>query len=723
MRALLCCFIIIAIGLAAQAGTTSGLPAVTSAVVFGPNKNKELLAGPEQPQDAAAWLAAALDHRRAVQAQMKAARGDFSDPYAEPALQWAQRSFIQPQMMAHDRYFYDPVKRRYTVDRYLKDLKRRYGGIDSVLVWPTYPNIGVDNRNQFDLWRDMPGGVDGLRKMVADFHRRGVRVLMPIMYWDHGTRDEGLPMEQGLANFAALIGADGLNGDTMSPVPREFYTASLQAGRPLALEPENGLREEIQALAWNVLSWGYWWPYQPVPGVDRYKFIEPRHLTHVCDRWAHNRTDMLQYAFFNGDGYESWENVWGIWNGVTPRDAEALRRISAIYRALPEGLFSADYQPFAPTLQPGVFATRFPGKEVTLWTFINRTSNTLAGAQIQVPNKPGTRFFDLWRGAEIKPEIMFGGTVTLSFVMEAHGYGAVAATKSPDKSLRTLLAGMKHRAHIQLGNLSAEWRSLPQQIVEIPPTRPAAAAPEGMVLIPAATFDFETRGVMIEKSDGVDVQFPWEDKPGLEHQHQLEINAFYMDRTPVTCAQFKRFLEATRYRPKDDHNFLRGWNGDNFPEGWAKKPVTWVSIEDARAYAKWAGKRLPHAWEWQYSAQGTDGRPFPWGKEKDRQRMPPFEQGREQGPPADVDAFPEGASPFGVLDLVGNVWQWTDEFQDEHTRAAILKGGSYYRPEKSHWYFPQAHEVNRHGKYLLLSPSIDRSATIGFRCVLDASRP
>jgi len=78
--------------------------------------------------------------------------------YDLPALQWTQSSFIQPQMMVHDRYFYDPVARRYTVDRYLDDLEKRYGGIDAVLIWPTYPNMGIDDRNQHDLIRSMPGG-------------------------------------------------------------------------------------------------------------------------------------------------------------------------------------------------------------------------------------------------------------------------------------------------------------------------------------------------------------------------------------------------------------------------------------------------------------------------------------------------------------------------------------------------------------------------------------
>lgn len=707
-------------GLASQAQPTVEAQRSIPAQVLKTNSFKELLVGPEKPEDFSGWLAGMRAYRQEMQSLLKSKGGDFPDPYAEPALQWAQRSFVQPQMMAHDRYFYDPVAGRYTVRRYLQDLNTRYGGIDSVLIWPTYPNIGVDNRNQFDLWRDMPGGVVGLRRMVAEFHRQGVRVLIPIMNWDHGTRDEGVPMAQRLAELAKDIGADGFNGDTMSPVGREFYSESLKLGHPLALEPEGGMGDKMEALAWNVLSWGYWWPYQPMPAVDRYKFIEPRHLTHVCDRWAHDRTEMLQHAFFNGDGYESWENVWGIWNGVTPRDAEVLRRISAIYRTLPALLISAEYEPFTPTMKKGVYATKFPGKNATLWTMINRAAAPITGAQIQVPFSPGMRFFDLWRGSELKAHVV-DGSATLSFELEPRGYGAVLATaSSPGKPVKKLLAAMRQRPQAALGDLSSEWKELPQRIVEIPRTQPAPRPPEGMVLVPAGTFQFEVEGVMIEKSEGVDVQYPWEDKPSLKHKHELSMKSFYIDKTPVTCAEFKRFLDATRYRPRDSHSFLRHWTSGSFPEGWARKPVTWVSLEDARAYAQWAGKRLPHEWEWQHAAQGSDRRLYPWGNEKDDRRVPPFEKGREQRPPTDVDAYPQGASPFGVLDLVGNVWQWTDEFRDEHTRAAILKGGSYYRPDKSGWYFPQARQLNQHGKYLLLAPCLDRSATIGFRCVVDA---
>lgn len=223
---------------------------------------------------------------------------------------------------------------------------------------------------------------------------------------------------------------------------------------------------------------------------------------------------------------------------------------------------------------------------------------------------------------------------------------------------------------------------------------------------------------------GVDVQYPWEDDARRTHDTVLDLKPFYIDRYPVTNADFKVFLDKAHYRPADAHNFLRDWRNRTFPAGWERKPVTWVSIEDARAYARWAGKRLPHEWEWQRAGRGDDGRLVPWGTEGKAGVRPDFEGGRILGPPGDVDAHPAGASPFGVMDLMGNVWQWTDEYRDDHTRAAVLVGGSHYRPQGSgwhfQWYFPRVERLDQHGKYLLMCPGKDRAGTIGFRCAADA---
>ena len=86
-----------------------------------------------------------------------------------------------------------------------------------------------------------------------------------------------------------------------------------------------------KALAWNVLTWGQY-KFDFAPKVDRL-LAGATSQVNISDRWNRDKTDDLQYAFFNGEGWESWENIWGIWNGITPRDAEATRRVATIERA------------------------------------------------------------------------------------------------------------------------------------------------------------------------------------------------------------------------------------------------------------------------------------------------------------------------------------------------------------------------------------------------------
>ena len=394
-----------------------------------------------------AWLEDVRHWRRERLIRM----GYSGAEYERPELKWTQSSFIQPQMMVEERYFYDPVAGKYTVDRYLDDLEKRYGGIDSVLIWHTYSNIGIDNRNQYDLLRDMPGGLEGLRQMIRDFHRRGVRVLFPIMLWDQGTRDVGIPNWEATAQAMAEIGADGLNGDTLDGVPRAFRLASDRTGHPIALEPEGGPADE--AVAWNNLTWGYW-KYPFIPMISRYKWLEPRHMVNVCDRWNHDKTDNLQYAFFNGVGYESWENIWGIWNQITPRDAEALRRVAKIERVFSSLLISPGWEPHTPTLRHGVFASKFPGQGQTLWTVVNRNEYDVAGRQISVAYQSGTHFYDVWHGVELRPEID-GATAMLSFEIEGHGFGAVLAAEGAPASgeAQKLLAEMHELSRTRLAHV------------------------------------------------------------------------------------------------------------------------------------------------------------------------------------------------------------------------------------------------------------------------------
>ena len=120
--------------------------------------------------------------------------------------------------MLHDRYLFDRETNAWTVDRYLDDVEERYGGIDSVLVWQFYPNSGVDDRNNFDMIKNLPGGMAGVQRMVAAFQERGVKVLWACFPWDHGTRNTGRAEYVDLVEIVIESGADGINVSTARPL-------------------------------------------------------------------------------------------------------------------------------------------------------------------------------------------------------------------------------------------------------------------------------------------------------------------------------------------------------------------------------------------------------------------------------------------------------------------------------------------------------------------------
>jgi gamma-glutamyl hercynylcysteine S-oxide synthase len=197
------------------------------------------------------------------------------------------------------------------------------------------------------------------------------------------------------------------------------------------------------------------------------------------------------------------------------------------------------------------------------------------------------------------------------------------------------------------------------------------------------------------------------------------LTPYAMDLTPVTNAQYAEFLKASGYKPKEPTNFLKHWCSGAPPANQEDHPVVYVDLGDARAYAQWAGKRLPTEQEWQCAAQGNDGRKYPWGKTEPKPQDDLCNGFGATTMP--VKQFPAGRSPFGIYDLCGNTWEWTEsERADGVNRFAILRGGSHYKLKGSHWYMDGGPQENSFGaKCLLTWPGLDRCATVGFRCVVD----
>ncbi len=246
----------------------------------------------------------------------------------------------------------------------------------------------------------------------------------------------------------------------------------------------------------------------------------------------------------------------------------------------------------------------------------------------------------------------------------------------------------------------------PWLVSEVVRTERVASLVSDMVLVPGTAID-------------VNVTAGDEFIPYPEVNMTVRIDSFLIDKYPVTNAQFFDFITNSGYKPADTTAYLRHWQSGTFKQGQDKYPVVYVSYEDIQAYTAWIGKRLPTQAEWQLAAQGTDNRKWPWGNDFHGTLCNnAFDR------PTPVDAFAKGQSPYGVADMVGNVWQLTNDIYFNGTNYfGIIRGGSYYKPESSWWYIqggPQ--QLDKTQIMLMVSPGFDRCATVGFRCVKDVDR-
>ncbi len=209
----------------------------------------------------------------------------------------------------------------------------------------------------------------------------------------------------------------------------------------------------------------------------------------------------------------------------------------------------------------------------------------------------------------------------------------------------------------------------------------------------------------------------------------MPVAAFYMDKHLVTYSHYEQFIKAGGYEEKqhwseEGRKFLEHYQytvPSTYPEEYLNRgqlPVTGVSWYEAEAYANWRGVRLPTAAEWTLACQGYNKQRYPWGNDFDfdaidyRIRLAPYPIGSRQ----------KNVSPFGVFDLVGNVWQWcADTYEGENFRSSVMPTGTRPGPQKilrgGGWMSLRKHFES---DYLYYDKPYHRLATYGFRCAKDA---
>ncbi len=215
--------------------------------------------------------------------------------------------------------------------------------------------------------------------------------------------------------------------------------------------------------------------------------------------------------------------------------------------------------------------------------------------------------------------------------------------------------------------------------------------------------------------------------------HTVFIQSFFLDVLPVTNAEFAAFLNSQGLKNQRGESFYDDQDNDarihlhhskwQADDGYAMHPVNEVSWIGAHDYCNWLKKRLPTEAEWEKAAKGTDGRKYPWGNTKPNNKLALY--GAAYNASAPVDAFPDGASPYGILDMAGNQWEWvssayhpypyrSDDGRENQTPGPIrsTRGGGHDSSEEEI-------TATQRGRNLSRNPKAGHH-NIGFRCALSA---
>lgn len=708
----------------------------------------------------------------------------FNDSlYQRKDLDWIRKSYVMHALMAWDGQFYDDKDNRYHLLDFLRYGKKLFGGDEVVCIWPTWPSLGIDQRNQFDLFRDLPGGLPRIKELADSMHTMDSYMFLCYNPWDESTRGEG--HLKGLYDILKETNADGMVLDTEGASSHDLQATADSVRPGIIMYPEGmAVPRDMQGVIAGRVHNAIYYP----PLLNLNKFIQPDFAIFRVTEVA--REPILRefsVAFFNGYGTEINMFPPGIPSNVDD-EYRYLGRTSRILRESTSNFTSDNMVPLITTNRDSVWVNEWPLAQKTIYTIFSTVPQGLKENLFTVKQAEGFHYVDIWHHKELSPKVKDGElnipVQTNAFNtswMGTNNEGAVDCIAKFPVLLSTHLSGnildfdAKQGTEIRLwaGDPSYETKPvifkpgsdtvrltdlfgrhedkfvlqlfdgneiIDERVYEIKPgtsllisettaTNGYKKAPEGMVKIPGGIFKFHgTHG-----DDFISY-------PEYNQDSTYVMPDYFMDRFPVTNKEFKKFMDATHYQPSDKLNFLKNWKDGNYPAGEENFPVVYVSYEDAKAYAAWAGKRLPTEVEWQYTAQTSRLNEWPWKQKKPvtwktetitntLTVMKP--QGLDSnlcnlgnGSLYPVGKYKRGANPYGLQDLVGCVWQLTnDEYQSDSYRYIMMKGGSYFNPSSSWWYVQGGPRPLTYRQYLLrVSQGFERNATVGFRCVADLAK-
>jgi hypothetical protein len=592
----------------------------------------KMFAGPLSLDDREVWRSQLLEWKLE-----SASRLNYDDSLYSSMKYKTFESFNVALIWLWDELLFDFDSQEFTPEKLIEDCKK-FGGVDGIILWHAYPVIGLDSRNQFDFYNQ----VDGLAELVKRIQEYGVKVYLNYNPWDRWTRRPSNADQNELANLIQNFDFDGVFLDTMKSADPLFMEPILKVKPDVIVAGESRVQQE--RICDHLMSWAQWFGDSDIPGVIRAKWFEPRHMLHQTRRWNRSHIEELHIAWLNGSGMLLWEVVFGSWVGWNNKEKQMWKEMVQILRTHSQLLVDGSWEPLTKLSDQAenqqLYASKFSLGDSFLMTIINKSDADFTG------------------------EIAFG----VSGIVPAKG---VTALLMDEKGLRIFEFTYQKENSI-FNDLKAKRL---KELIGDPYS---------------ATIAFRNRECGLY--DGAPFVDAWKPLPPNFHQifnttKSVLARKGKLSLREITNAQYLEFMSQSGYSPKTSARFLQHWQ-DGAPKlDDLEKPVTYVDLDDAIAYATWKGLLIPTEWDWQ----------------------------RNSG---EIEIDEQG------------IWNLTDSVHtDGRTRFLILKGGSSFNLREgqgakstsgiaeSDWYVDGGRQDSDWvEKLLLMGKGMSRSENIGFRC-------
>ena len=344
--------------------------------------------------------------------------------YFRPKNRWIKKNYLQHFTFAYGKEAFEYKKTKFKINKIIKEGKE-FGGYDSIIFWHQYPRLGLDNANQWDLYRYLPEEYKSIKKIVKECHLNNIKFFIPFKPWDVRSNESLDKHAKYLENFIIETNIDGFFLDTMSSLPESFLR--IQKKFPSFEFCSEGTPKEQRQIEQLTSSWDQIGDirrnYKVEVETNMFRFVFPEHPLNLVSRWSvgSDKDSIIKRAAFNGTGLVIWQDVFGCWLPFSKKQKQLIKQLKKILVKFHDIFFGNNSIPLIETLSKGIICNQFANDNQRIYSIYNFTSKKIKGP-----------LFSFEYNADIKVQQIYGKMSSI-IIKQTKKLNSVCSTIDPNE--------------------------------------------------------------------------------------------------------------------------------------------------------------------------------------------------------------------------------------------------------------------------------------------------